>query len=208
MPTANPQTVKGVEELVYLFEVSEFDGGYLSIVIAILYFGSVYGLEKLGGSTLFTPGIRSVLADYSFVFPTLFWVGFSHIPGRLESTGLYRVPISQAFQPTQNRDWVIDFWNLDIKWVFVALPFGFLMMLLFYYDHVSSHHFTRKQHELKLLERTFPLSPLKPDNTLSPSLPASTGISSFLVAPASSAVSSAFHYPMVSYLKHRCIPTR
>lgn len=129
--------VKGVEELVYLFETSDLDGGYLSIVIAILYFGSVYGLEKLGGSTLWTPGIRSILADYSFVFPTLFWVGFSHFPGRLENTGLYRVPIVGAFEPTQQRNWVIDFWNLDVKWVFVALPFGFLMMLLFYYDHVS-----------------------------------------------------------------------
>jgi hypothetical protein len=134
----NPWTVKGVEELVYLFQESNFDGGYLSIVIAIVYFGSVYSLEKLGGSTLFTPGLRSIIADYSFVFPTLFWVGFSHFPGRLENTGLYRVPVSQAFQPTQDRNWVIEYWNLDVKWVFVALPFGFLMMLLFYYDHVSS----------------------------------------------------------------------
>ncbi|EMD90470.1 hypothetical protein COCC4DRAFT_56841 [Bipolaris maydis ATCC 48331] len=142
--------VKGVEELVYLFEASEFEGGYLSIVIAILYFGSVYGLEKLGGSTIFNPFIRGILADYSFVFPTLFWVGFSHIPGRLKDTTMYRVPIVGAFQPTQNRDWVIDFWNLDVKWVFVALPFGFLMMLLFYYDHnVSSLTAQARQYPLK-----------------------------------------------------------
>ena len=130
--------VKGVEELVYLFETSGFDGGYLSIIIASLFFGSVYGLEKLGSSTLWTPAIRGTLADYSFVFPTLFWVGFSHFPGRLANTGLYRVPIVGAFEPTQQRGWVIDFWNLDVKWVFVALPFGFLMMLLFYYDHVRA----------------------------------------------------------------------
>ncbi|KAG9191205.1 hypothetical protein G6011_09293 [Alternaria panax] len=142
--------VKGVEELVYPFEVSEFDGGYLSIVIAICYFASVYGLEKLGGSTLFSPGIRGILADYSFVFPTLFWVGFSHISGRLENTGLYRVPITGAFEPTQNRNWVIDFWTLDVKWVFAALPFGFLMMLLFYYDHnVSSLTAQARQYPLK-----------------------------------------------------------
>ncbi|KAI4695962.1 uncharacterized protein J4E88_000132 [Alternaria novae-zelandiae] len=142
--------VKGVEELVYLFQESGFDGGYLSIVIAICYFGSVYGLEKLGNSTVFTPGIRSIIADYSFVFPTLFWVGFSHIPGRLEETGLYRVPIGKAFAPTQDRNWIIDFWNLDVKWVFVALPFGFLMMLLFYYDHnVSSLTAQARQYPLK-----------------------------------------------------------
>lgn len=134
---ADKSTVKGVEELVYLFEASDFAGGYLSIVIAILYFGSVYGLEKLGSSTLWTPGVRGILADYSFVFPTLFWVGFSHFPGRLANTEVYRVPIVGAFEPTQQRNWIIDFWNLDVKWVFVAVPFGFLMMLLFYYDHVS-----------------------------------------------------------------------
>jgi TRAP-type C4-dicarboxylate transport system permease small subunit len=47
-----------------------------------------------------------------------------------------RVPISKAFYPTQPRGWLIHFWELDAKWIFVALPFGFLIMLLFYYDHV------------------------------------------------------------------------
>ncbi|KAH8707614.1 HCO3 transporter family-domain-containing protein [Phaeosphaeriaceae sp. PMI808] len=142
--------IKGVEELVYLFEPTSISGGYLSIVIAILYFGSVYGLEKLGSSTLWTPGVRSILADYSFAIPTFFWVEFYHFPGRLANTEIYRVPIAGAFQPTQPRDWVIDFWNLDIKWVFVAMPFGFLMMLLFYYDHnVSSLTAQARQFPLK-----------------------------------------------------------
>lgn len=70
-------------------------------------------------------------------FATVFWVGFSHIPGTLKDSHVTRVPVTAAFQPTQSRSWVIDFWNLDVKWVFVALPFGFLVMLLFYYDHVS-----------------------------------------------------------------------
>ncbi|OAL53012.1 hypothetical protein IQ07DRAFT_669688 [Pyrenochaeta sp. DS3sAY3a] len=142
--------IKGVEELVYLFETSGFSGGYLSIVIAILYFGSVYALERLGKCTLWTAGVRTIIADYSFVFPTLFWVGFSHFPGRLANTDLYRVPTVGAFKPTQQRDWVIDFWNLDVKWVFVAVPFGFLMMLLFYYDHnVSSLTAQARQFPLK-----------------------------------------------------------
>ena len=35
-----------------------------------------------------------------------------------------------------DRGWLIDFWNLEVKWIFVALPIGFLLTLLFYYDHV------------------------------------------------------------------------
>ncbi|KAL5390682.1 hypothetical protein DPSP01_001753 [Paraphaeosphaeria sporulosa] len=142
--------VKGVEELVNEFEVAGNDAGYLSCVIGILYFGSVYGLEKLGGSTLWKPWFRGLLADYAYVFPTLFWVGFAHIPGHLKGTHQTFVPVSKAFQPTQPRNWVIDFWNLDVSWVFVSLPFGFLTMLLFYYDHnVSSLTAQARQFPLK-----------------------------------------------------------
>ncbi|KAF2030633.1 hypothetical protein EK21DRAFT_100311 [Setomelanomma holmii] len=131
--------IRGVEELVYLFEPTTLAGGYLSIVIAILYFGSVYGLEKLGSSTLWQPGFRGFLDDYAFVFPTFFWVGSYYFSGRLVDTKIYRIPVGGAFSPTRPRNWVIDFWNLEVKWVFVAVPFGFLMMLLSYFEHnVSS----------------------------------------------------------------------
>ncbi|KAF9876772.1 hco3- transporter family protein [Colletotrichum karsti] len=131
--------IKGVEELVNEFNAEGGAAGYLACMIAILYFATVYGLEKLGSSTLWKAGFRGILADYAYVFATVFWVGFSHIPGTLKNTHIMRVPIETAFHPTQPRNWIIDFWNLDVKWVFVAMPFGFLVMLLFYYDHnVSS----------------------------------------------------------------------
>ncbi|OJD33490.1 hco3-transporter family protein [Diplodia corticola] len=132
--------IKGVEELVNEFSVEGNAAGYLACMIAILYFGSIYGLEKLGASVMWKPWFRGLLADYAYVIGTLFWVGFSHIPGTLQSTPLTSVPTTRAFRPTQPRtSWLIDFWNLDAKWVFVALPFGLLLTLLFYYDHnVSS----------------------------------------------------------------------
>ncbi|KAI8243232.1 putative transporter [Colletotrichum sp. SAR 10_98] len=127
--------IKGVEELVNEFITEGSAAGYLACLIAILYFGTVYALEKLGSSTLWRAGFRGILADYAYVFATVFWVGFSHIPGPLKDAHIMRVPIEAAFHPTQPRNWLIDFWNLDFKWVFVAMPFGFLTMLLFYYDH-------------------------------------------------------------------------
>lgn len=139
--------------------MNEFDeggraAGFLSVMIALLYFGTVYALEKIGGSTIWKPFVRGILADYAYVvsktpyfsppvcladcfqFCTIFWVGFSHIGGNIANTNLARLPTTKAFYPTQPRGWLIDFWNLEVKWVFVALPFGFLVMLLFYYDHV------------------------------------------------------------------------
>ena len=64
--------VKGVEEL-----VNEFEGGsaagYLACVIAILYFGTVYALEKIGSSTLWKEQLRGVLADYAYVVSYIFY---------------------------------------------------------------------------------------------------------------------------------------
>ncbi|KAM3498553.1 hypothetical protein MY10362_008136 [Beauveria mimosiformis] len=141
--------IKGVEELVNEFENGNA-AGFLACIIGILYFASVYALEKVGSSTMWKEQFRGILADYSYVFCTVFWVSFSHIPGHIRDSNIGRVPVTKAFYPTQSRSWVIDFWTLDVKWVFVAMPFGFLLMLLFYYDHnVSSITAQARQFPLK-----------------------------------------------------------
>lgn len=58
--------VKGVEELTSLFNTFGSVDGYLSCVVAILYFGTVYTLEKLGNGVLAKPWIRGILADYAY----------------------------------------------------------------------------------------------------------------------------------------------
>ncbi|KAF7714458.1 Bicarbonate transporter family protein [Penicillium ucsense] len=141
---------KGVEELISEFTSRGPTAGYMSAMIAILYFLTIWALERCGSSTIWRPGFRGLLADYAYVIATIFWVGFSHIPGPLKAADVTRVPISKAFYPTQPRSWVVPFWELSAKWVFAALPFGFLIMLLFYYDHnVSSLTAQARQFPLK-----------------------------------------------------------
>lgn len=106
-------------------------------------------LEVMGFTIFFRPWVRKVLSDYAFPIATIFWTGFSHIPGRIADTNLLRVPHTRAFYPTIDRSWLVEFWNLDAKWVFVALPMGILLTLLFYYDHnVSSLTAQAKQFPL------------------------------------------------------------
>jgi len=141
---------KGVQELVSIFVDGTLAQGYLSVVIAICFMLTVYGLEFVGSTTLFKPWMRSILADYAYPIGTLFWTGFSHIPGRIKRTELPRLPVTRAFYPTVDRSWLVDFWTLEVKWVFVSLPMGILLMLLFYYDHnVSSITAQAKQYPLK-----------------------------------------------------------
>lgn len=51
--------------------------GYLSTMIAVLYFLTIYGLHILGKSTILRPGFRMILADYAYVV--------SNISGRLNN---------------------------------------------------------------------------------------------------------------------------
>lgn len=62
----NSYSVKGVEELVAEFTTFNSTQGYLSCVIAILYFGTIYSLEAIGQSTLLRPWFRGILADYAY----------------------------------------------------------------------------------------------------------------------------------------------
>lgn len=137
--------VKGVEEVVAEFDNGMLDG-YLSCIIAILFFLSAWSLTHVGSSQYFHYLVRSVLSDYALIFPTLFWTGFSHFPGPLSETPLQRVPITRAFYPTLDRAWFIPFWELEVEWIFVAIPFGALVTALFYYDHHVSSLLAQARH--------------------------------------------------------------
>ncbi|CDS01192.1 related to BOR1-boron efflux transporter [Sporisorium scitamineum] len=133
---------KGIELLIEEFEPLPLDNatGWLSVTIAILFTISVYFVAKVGNTTYLPFKIRNLVAGYAFAAGCIFWTGFSHFPkNSLQRVPIERVPITKAFFPTLDRSWFIDFWNIELKYVFVGAPLGFLIMLLFYFDHnVSS----------------------------------------------------------------------
>lgn len=71
-------------------------------------------------------------------------------PGEIKSTPLRFLPITRSWFPSTYRSWVISFWELEGKWIAAAIPFGFLLMLLFYFDHnVSSLMAQARQYPVK-----------------------------------------------------------
>ncbi|KAI5205320.1 hypothetical protein E4T39_03112 [Aureobasidium subglaciale] len=146
--------IKGVQELIAQFDESSQAAGFLSIVVALCYWATVYALEMLPHTVVFTPVTRKLLSDYAYPrllqIATLFWTGFVHIPGTIKRANVLTLDHTRAFYPTVDRSWLIHFWNLPVKWVFVALPIGILVTLLFYYDHnVSSIGAQARQFPLK-----------------------------------------------------------
>ncbi|GAA6047562.1 hypothetical protein JCM3770_005809 [Rhodotorula araucariae] len=130
---------KGVELLVYEFDDGNGQSGWFSVVVAILFALSVYFTERAGTLAFGPFWMRKFLVDYAFAAAITFYTGFVHIPGYIKDSGIQLLPVTATFRPTLPRDWVVPFWDLPVKWVFVALPFGCLVTILFYFDNnVSS----------------------------------------------------------------------
>ncbi|UZJ52355.1 hypothetical protein CBS101457_001675 [Exobasidium rhododendri] len=133
---------KGIELLLLEFEPAPLDNstGWLSVTIAILFTVSVYLVSSVGQTSFLPFKIRYFVSSFAFAAGCIFWTGFSHFPkNSLEKVPIERLSITKSFFPTIERSWFIDFWNIEAKWALVGAPLGFLIMLLFYFDHnVSS----------------------------------------------------------------------
>ncbi|KAL7823290.1 HCO3 transporter family domain-containing protein [Trichoderma gracile] len=126
---------KGIQVLERLGDDRAF---YLSIVAALLLFMVAYICGELGGSSLFRHPIRVFLKDYGTPLTLVFFTGFVHI-GRMSKVHLAVLPTSTAFEPTGDRGWLVNFWDLSVGEIFTALPFAILLTILFWFDHnVSS----------------------------------------------------------------------
>ncbi|KAK1770390.1 HCO3 transporter family-domain-containing protein [Phialemonium atrogriseum] len=126
---------KGIQVLERLGDGESF---YLSIVVALLVFVVAYVCSELGRGSLFRHSVRVFLKDYGTPLTVVFFTGFVHI-GRMRNVPLETLPTSTSFLPTVDRGWLVDFWNISVVDVFLALPFAVLLTILFWFDHnVSS----------------------------------------------------------------------
>ncbi|KAH6892255.1 HCO3 transporter family-domain-containing protein [Thelonectria olida] len=126
---------KGIQVLQRLGDDSAF---YLSVMAALLVFMIAYICGELGTSSLFRHPIRVFLKDYGTPLTLIFFTGFVHF-GRMAEVHLERLPTGIAFEPTSDRCWLVNFWELSVGEIFTALPFAILLTILFWFDHnVSS----------------------------------------------------------------------
>lgn len=127
---------KGIQVLDRLGDQTPF---YLSIIAALLVFMVAYVCGELGTSSLFRHPIRVFLKDYGTPLTLIFFTGFVHI-GRMREIKLEVLPTSVAFLPTNDRDWLVNFWDLSVGEIFIALPFAILLTILFWFDHNGKSH--------------------------------------------------------------------
>ncbi|GAV48528.1 hypothetical protein ZYGR_0K00330 [Zygosaccharomyces rouxii] len=149
---------KGIQVLSKQFNSEEYgkdvEGGFASVVVAIVM--AVFGImfKNFSLTPFLNHTLRTFISDYATPLSVLFWSAFTHFGGYLDNVHFQKLPITKSFHPTSNtiRDkstW-LAYTSIATKDVFIALPFGIILTVLFYFDHnVSSLMAQRHEYKLK-----------------------------------------------------------
>lgn len=125
---------KGIQVLTRQWTLENESSAYLSITLSLLVLMSGWVCGEIGKSGLFHRWVRKFIEDYGTPLTVVFFTGFVHI-GHMRDVELTTLPISRAFFPTIDRSWLINFWDMDVADIFLAIPFALLLTILFYFDH-------------------------------------------------------------------------
>lgn len=120
----------------------QFSAGFVSaavgIILAILMVLTSFIFQSLSQRPYFHRIIRQFFADYGMPISLVAASAMAYW-GRFRSADVVTLPVGGAFQAANGRPWLVKFWELDGKWVGIALPFGIILWILFFFDHnVSS----------------------------------------------------------------------
>ena len=109
-------------------------GAYVSIILSLLMLVTAFLFKSLSRSTLFHRHVRRFCADYGMPLALIASSAMAYW-GRFHTARPQTLPVGAAFKPANGRSWLVHFWQLEGKWVALALPFGFVLWVLFFFDH-------------------------------------------------------------------------
>ncbi|KAH3686290.1 hypothetical protein WICPIJ_002739 [Wickerhamomyces pijperi] len=80
---------------------------------------------------------RQFVVDYSTPILIVLFTGMIHFGGYFQNIEFKKLPITRSFHPTSREHW-IDVTDISVGNIFLALPFGIVLSILFYFDHSIS----------------------------------------------------------------------
>ncbi|KAG8682832.1 hypothetical protein FRC11_014335, partial [Ceratobasidium sp. 423] len=128
----------GVQVITRQLPVVDSSSVFVSIILALTMLVTSHLFGMLARSDIGHRVVRRFFADYGMPISVVACTGLAYW-GRFNLANPLTLPTSGAFRPAGDRPWLVKFWELDGKWVGIAFPFGFVLFILFYFDHnVSS----------------------------------------------------------------------
>ena len=88
---------------------------------------------------LFPKHMRMILSEYAAAISIIFFIGISY-GGELANLDKSTLAVSTSFRPTspERSAFLVPFWGLSPKWACGAIIPGFLITVLFFFDHEVS----------------------------------------------------------------------
>ncbi|KAL8873556.1 MAG: hypothetical protein Q9174_000994 [Haloplaca sp. 1 TL-2023] len=88
---------------------------------------------------LFHRYVRMGLAEYAAAISIIIFIGMPHV-GELASLDRSTLHVSTSFRPSdpERSVFFVQFWHLPVPWVFAAMIPGFIITVLFFFDHEVS----------------------------------------------------------------------
>lgn len=88
---------------------------------------------------LFHRYVRMGLAEYAAAISIVIFIGLPHV-GELAALDRETLQVSATFRPTSpdRSAFFVQFWHLDLKWIFAAIVPGLIITILFFFDHEIS----------------------------------------------------------------------
>lgn len=123
----------GVQVITRQFN-GDTDSAFVGIILALLMLFTSFLSQRLSEATLFHRHIRRFFSDYGMPISLVAASGMAYW-GRFNTSNPATLPVGGAFQAANGRAWLVKFWELDGKWVGIALPFGIILWILFFFDH-------------------------------------------------------------------------
>jgi hypothetical protein len=83
--------------------------------------------------------IRMFLTEYAAAISIIIWIAIPHF-GELASLDKATLNVSTTFRPSspERTSFIVDFWNLPVSWIFIAIIPGLIITVLFFFDHEVS----------------------------------------------------------------------
>ena len=140
----------GIQVLTRQLQSSGSLGAFVSIILALLMLVTSFLLQSLSQKSFFHRHVRRFLADYGMPMSLIAASGMAYW-GRFNHAHPNTLPVGAAFKAAGGRDWLVKFWQLDGKWVGIALPFGIVLWILFFFDHNVSVSFADVSFRITIL---------------------------------------------------------
>jgi hypothetical protein len=109
-------------------------GALVSVILALLMLATSFLFQSLSRKSYFHRHVRRFLADYGMPISLITSSAMAYW-GRFSASNPITLPVGRAFKAAGGREWLVRFWQLDGKWVGIAMPFGLVLWILFFFDH-------------------------------------------------------------------------